>query len=76
MAKAPKFSPFPEPKTSDDTPLVTHAGFQYRCTGCGGDVPDGAWLAERVKDGMVVGLLVTAGQGGQVVHACGTEAAR
>jgi hypothetical protein len=72
MAKPTEFTPFPEPRTADDAPLVTHAGFAYRCTGCGGPVPDGAWLAEDIADGMVIGLRVTAGQGGPVVHACGT----
>jgi hypothetical protein len=69
-----KFKPFKVPTEPGDTPLVTHAGFAYRCTGCGGEVPDGAWLDEDVKDGKVVGLTVTAGQGGPVVHACGSRA--
>lgn len=71
MAKAPKFTPFPVPVRSDDKPLVRHAGFQYECTGCGGPVPDGAWLYETVEDGTVVGLRATAGQGGDEVHRCG-----
>jgi hypothetical protein len=74
MAPKPKFEPFPEPRKQGDTPLVVHNGFQYRCSGCGGDVPDGAWLEEDIDDGMVVGLLVRAGQGGHVVHACGSKA--
>lgn len=74
MAKAAKFTPFPEPKTPEDTPLVVHAGTAYKCSGCGGPVPDGARLDEDIKDGQVVGLSVTQGIGGPVVHACGTRA--
>lgn len=66
------FTPFPEPKTGEDVQLVVHAGFQYKCSGCGGPVPDGAWIYEDIRDGMVVGLKVTSGLGGPVVHACGT----
>lgn len=68
-----KFTPFPAPVKTGDTPLVTHAGFAYRCTGCGGDVPDGAWLDEDVKDGTVVGIAATAGPRGPLVHACGSR---
>lgn len=74
MAKVAKFVPFPEPKIPEDAPLVVHAGVQYRCSGCGGPVPDGAWLYEVVEDGMVTGLKVTHGQDGPVVHACGSAA--
>lgn len=70
----PRFKPFPEPKAPDDLPLVQHAGFAYRCTGCGGEVPDGAWLDEDVVDGTVKGLRATAGPGGPEVHACGSRA--
>ncbi len=69
-----EFVPFPAPRTADDKPLVTHAGYQYRCTGCGGDIPDGAWLDEDIRDGMVVGLVARKGQGGPVAHACGSRA--
>jgi hypothetical protein len=68
------FTPFPAPVRSGDVPLVVHAGYQYRCSGCGGDVPDGAWLDEDIADGQVVGLRATAGQSGPVVHACGSRA--
>jgi len=51
------FTPFPVPRRPEDTPLVVHAGADYRCSGCGGTVPAGAWLFETVRDGMVVGLL-------------------
>jgi hypothetical protein len=68
------FTPFPEPLEQTDVPLVVHNGFQYRCSGCGGDVPDGAWLDEDIADGMVVGLLARHGQDGPVVHACGSRA--
>lgn len=89
MAKA-KFTPFPVPRDVDDTPLVTPHGGQYRCSGCGGPVPAGAWLFEAVEDGMVVGLLARLAGAtgvnphayhsavdhadGEVVHACGTAA--
>lgn len=67
-----KFKPFPEPRDPQtDTPLVTPAGPLYRCTGCGGTVPDGAWLTETVTGGMVVGLIARAGKDGPVVHECG-----
>lgn len=70
MAK-PTFTPFPEPKMRGDVPLVTHNGPDYRCTGCGGSVPDGVWIHEHVRDGMVVGLLVRCGPDGPTVHECG-----
>jgi hypothetical protein len=52
-----EFVPFPVPTRPEDTPLVVHAGADYRCSGCGGVVPAGAWLFESVHDGMVVGLI-------------------
>ena len=70
MAK-PRFTPFPVPVQPSDTPLVTHAGDVYRCSGCGGDVPAGSWLHETVADGKVVGLLAQEGPDGPVVHSCG-----
>lgn len=68
------FTPFPEPKTSTDLPLFVHNGADYKCSGCGGSIPDGAWMDEDISDGTVVGLRATAGQGGTVVHACGSRA--
>jgi len=65
------FTPFPEPRERGDTPLVQHAGSTYVCSGCGGPVPDGAWLHETVVDGLVVGLLARAGNDGPIVHQCG-----
>lgn len=65
------FTPFAVPVGHDDVPLVQHAGAAYRCTGCGGPVPDGAWLYETVEDGLVVGLRATAGAGGHDIHRCG-----
>lgn len=71
-----KFTPFPVPMGNEDKPLVRSAGFTYRCNGCGGEVQDGAVLAEQVEDGMVVGLLAFAGwsapgQFGPETHRCG-----
>jgi len=54
---AEKFTPFPVPIHADDTSLVAPDGGAYRCSGCGGEVPDGVRLYETVEDGMVVGLL-------------------
>lgn len=71
---AADFTPFPVPRTAEDKPLFTHNGFDYKCTGCGGPIPDGAWITEDVEGGMVVGLLVRKGQDGPVVHACGSRA--
>lgn len=72
---AAKFKRFPVPKASDDTPLVQHAGFAYKCSGCGGPVPDGAWVFEQVEKGMVTGIEVRAGgPDAPVVHSCGTAA--
>lgn len=66
-----KFTPFPEPKKPTDTPLVQHAGVDYRCTGCGGRVPDGVRIYETVKDGTVVGMRMEGGSSGQFTHQCG-----
>jgi hypothetical protein len=66
-----KFTPFPAPVHPNDTPLVQHAGIDYRCTGCGAVVPDGVWIYETVKDGMVVGLRMEGGSSGQFTHRCG-----
>jgi hypothetical protein len=71
---AAQFTPFPEPKASGDLPLVRHTGAIYACNGCGGPVPDGAWLYERIEDGMVTGLLARSGPDGPIVHACGSAA--
>lgn len=65
------FTPFREPIHRDDVPLVRYAGNHYECSGCGGPVPDGAWLHETIRDGMVTGLLVRLGPDGDVVHECG-----
>jgi hypothetical protein len=75
------FTPFPAPAGPADTPLVTHAGTRYRCTGCGTLVPEGVWIFETVDDeGMVIGLQMTNGgtpgppvQRGPVVHECGQQ---
>ncbi len=67
-----KFTPFPVPTHPGDTPLVTHAGFDYLCTGCGAHIPDGVWIHEQVKDGMVVGMTMRDGADGAVIHQCGT----
>jgi hypothetical protein len=67
----PRFTPFPVPRRPDDRPLVTHAGFDYRCTGCGGPVPDGVWIHEAVEDGMIVGMVMRDGPDGAVIHQCG-----
>jgi hypothetical protein len=66
-----RFVPFPVPVHPGDVPLVVHAGDRYRCSGCGGDVPDGVWLFETVEDGMVTGLVAKQGADGPVVHDCG-----
>ncbi len=71
---AGEFKPFPVPTLPTDLPLVTHAGEAYRCSGCGDRVPDGAWITEEVRDGMVVGILVRRGKDGPVDHGCGTKA--
>jgi hypothetical protein len=52
-----EFVPFPVPTHAGDTPLVVPDGNAYRCSGCGEGVPEGSWLFEVVRDGMVVGLL-------------------
>jgi hypothetical protein len=85
MPKA-KFTAFPVPVHAEDIPLVTPAGADYRCSGCGGVVPAGAWLFETIRDGMVVGLTArmpgsTASPhvvastvdhaDGEIVHQCG-----
>ena len=69
-AKDP-FTPFPVPVHHDDLPLVTAAGTEYRCSGCGTLVPAGVWMTETVEDGMVVGLSMRMGTDGPTVHACG-----
>jgi hypothetical protein len=67
-----KFTPFPLPVHPDDTPLITHAGPHYRCTGCGFEpIPDGMHIHETAKDGMVIGLRVVHGHDGPVIHECG-----
>jgi hypothetical protein len=73
MAKAPKFTPFPVPVAAEDVPLVTAEGDRYRCTGCGGGVPAGAWLFETVEHNMVTGLVAKEGPDGPVVHDCGAK---
>jgi hypothetical protein len=52
-----KFKAFPVPVHVDDVPLVVANGREYRCSGCGGDVPSGVWLYETIAGGMVVGLV-------------------
>lgn len=69
-----EFTPFPVPIHPDDIPLVQWNRENYKCTGCGGPVPDGVWLHETVQDGMVVGLLARVGADGAVVHQCGRAA--
>lgn len=71
-----KFTPFPVPTHHTHTPLVQHAGHHYRCTGCGGDVPDGVRIQETIKDGMVVGMHMRVGiaDDGPIVHECGQVA--
>lgn len=66
-----EFVPFPVPIHRDDIPLVQRDGATYRCTGCGGEILDGAWLHETVEDGMVVGLTARHGPDGEVYHQCG-----
>jgi hypothetical protein len=75
-----EFAPFRVPVvpydaiTGDgDVPLVTPAGTQYRCSGCGALVPPGVWITETVVDGMVVGLSMRLGADGPHVHACGQQ---
>jgi hypothetical protein len=65
--------PFPVPAEANHIPLVQHAGPDYVCTGCGEHVPDGLRIYEKVIDGMVVGLRMTAGasDAGPLVHRCG-----
>lgn len=70
-----KFTPFPVPVQPDDTPLVTHEGDHYRCTGCGEPAPSGVWISETVEDGMVVGMSMRIGGDGEVVHSCGKAVA-
>lgn len=67
------FTPFPVPVHHMDTPLVQWAGEAYKCTGCGGVVPSGAWLHETIKDGMVTGLLARNGADGEILHRCGEQ---
>lgn len=65
------FTPFPVPIHPEDTPLVQPDGDRYRCSGCGGPVPDGVHIHESVSGGMVVGLRVQVGTDGPIVHDCG-----
>jgi hypothetical protein len=66
-----EFTPFPVPIKSTDVPLVKHAGFDYVCSGCDVHVPDGLRIAETIKDGMVIGLRMTSGIEGPIIHQCG-----
>jgi hypothetical protein len=66
---AEKFTPFPVPLHAGDLPLVTHAGANYRCSGCGATVPAGVRLYETVEDGMVVGLVAMLPGGQDAPHA-------
>lgn len=66
-----EFVPFPVPIHPNDTPLVQHAGEDYRCTGCGAAVPDGVRIHETVKDGVVQGMRMEGGPDGQFRHQCG-----
>jgi hypothetical protein len=70
-----KFTPFPVPVHAADTPLVVANGGTYRCSGCGGAVPDGAWLFEVVQDGMVVGLLARVAGTSASAHVAGNSTA-
>jgi hypothetical protein len=69
-----EFTPFPEPKQATDLPLVQWNQDRYKCTGCGGSVPDGVWLHEIIEEGMIVGLLARVGPDGPIVHQCGKAA--
>jgi hypothetical protein len=71
-----QFTPFPVPIHLEDVPLVRPVAVGYRCSGCGGHVPHGAWLRETIADGMVVGLSATIGADGPVVHCCGKAGER
>lgn len=68
-----EFNTFPVPIHPTDTPLVQHAGFIYKCTGCGDDIPDGTAVYETVGDGMVIGLRMRGGTDphGPIIHECG-----
>ena len=66
-----EFTSFPIPVHRDDKPLVTHAGFDYLCSGCGDHVPDGVWIREFVKDGQIIGLTMRNGRDGEIIHQCG-----
>jgi hypothetical protein len=71
-----EFAPFKNPvHPIDDTPLLQHAGANYKCSGCG-EVGDwsGMQIYETVEEGMVIGLRVQGGPGATPVHACGSEA--
>jgi hypothetical protein len=66
-----KFKPFKVPVDVEDLPLVTHAGKQFKCSGCGELIPEGFWITEVIEDGMIVGMSMRVGADGAFVHACG-----
>jgi hypothetical protein len=83
-----KFKPFKNPRTAEDTPLVTPYPMRvgeytiqvYRCTGCGeGNLPSGLAIYETLDDkdegkAKVIGLKMVSHQGeGEVVHECGVQ---
>lgn len=82
MSDVAEFTPFPVPKSPEDTPLVTPGSVDvlgtrvgcYFCSGCGGAMPQGVWLHETVSGGMVTGLDAYAGEDGELVHRCGADA--
>lgn len=67
-----EFVPFSVPVHPDDQSLVRWDRDAYACTGCGGRVPDGAFLFEFIENGMITGLRVRQGFDGPVVHECGS----
>lgn len=71
-----EFTPFPNPRTSEDVPLVQIKGQRYVCTGCGTELPDGLFIHENVDDtGTVIGLRMEVGLPGEgrTVHECGEQ---
>lgn len=68
---ANKFKAFKAPVLPKDVPLVQNDGLIYKCSGCGGPVPDGVWIFEKIEDGMVVGMTMKRGDDGPIVHQCG-----